>query len=418
MKKLFVTMSALCVALSVGAQKQMLSLQKCLEMAQKQNYAVLAGTKSVERAKAMQGTAWDVDKTDLTLGQDPTSGGSPDNAISITQSIDFPTLYVAKHKQLKAETQAEQSKLDVLKSDLASEVTSVYWQLVYEQQRIRLLAQRDSVLDIHKQLADKKFQAGETHRMEVLLAEKVLRENQLEMVAARSEADGVKMQLARLLNMDATTVSNYASIVLADTLLQPLGMVQTSYNYQQSPEGIYANDRLAVASKAVTVAKNGYAPSLSLSLRNQLVISGWNPYHQDRSKFDGGNFMGFEIGVGVPLFFGATRAKVKAARKDREILELEIKEEQRQREMEYLEALNKCNAAFAHMAYYQQDGEKKADELSRLAILEYQNGEISYSEYINVLQESIDIRMKHLSAINDYNQSVIALRRLTNGKFF
>ena len=128
--------------------------------------------------------------------------------------------------------------------------------------------------------------------------------------------------------------------------------------------------------------------------------------------------MGFEIGVGVPLFFGATRAKVKAARKDREILELEIKEEQRQRETEYLEALNKCNAAFAHMTYYQQDGEKKADELSRLAILEYQNGEISYSEYVNVLQESIDIRMKHLSAINDYNQSVIALRRLTNGKFF
>lgn len=32
---------------------------------------------------------------------------------------------------------------------------------------------------------------------------------------------------------------------------------------------------------------NVYAPSLSLSLRNQMVISSWDPYHVNRNRFEG-----------------------------------------------------------------------------------------------------------------------------------
>lgn len=118
-----------------------------------------------------------------------------------------------------------------------------------------------------------------------------------------------------------------------DSLL-PLDWKQASYNYSQTPDGQYSADRLKASEQAVRVAKNGFAPSLSLSLRNQLVISSWNPYDQDRSRFDGGNFMGFEVGVGITLFYGATRAKVKAARKEREMIALEIKEQEQLRQQE------------------------------------------------------------------------------------
>ena len=87
-------------------------------MAYEKNYKILAANKSIERAKNLQATAWDIDKTDLTLSQDPTSGGSTDNSISLTQSIEFPTLYIAKNKQLKAETQAEKSKKQLLSVDI------------------------------------------------------------------------------------------------------------------------------------------------------------------------------------------------------------------------------------------------------------------------------------------------------------
>ena len=41
------------------------------------------------------------------------------------------------------------------------------------------------------------------------------------------------------------------------------------------------------------------------------------------------------------------------------------------------------------------------------------NGEISYIEYVNAIEETIDVLMKHADAINEYNQAVIAIQRLT-----
>lgn len=404
MKHLYILLSLLCLTAAGRAQTR-LTLQQCLEMAQKQSYEIQVSDKSIERSRALQGTAWDVEKTELSLSQDPTSGGSPDNALSLSQTIDFPTLYIARHKQLKAETQAERSRQQIVRNELTAEVTGLYLQWVYEHRRLTLLCQQDSTLDQYRLLAEKRYQAGEIRRLEVMEAERLQKENKLEIATVKSEEEKVRLQLERLLQTP--------DIEPADTRLQPLGFTASSFQYTQTANGQYASDRLSVADKQVSVAQNGYAPSLSLSLRNQLVISGWDPYHQNRSRFDGGNFMGFEVGVGIPLFYGATKAKVKAAKKDREMIQLEIKAEQQRLEKEYQAALSRINAAYTKMDYYQQEGTKKADEMARLGALEYQNGEITYVEYNNVLQETIDIRLKQAAAINEYNQSVVALQKLT-----
>ncbi len=51
-----------------------------------------------------------------------------------------------------------------------------------------------------------------------------------------------------------------------------------------------------------------------------------------------GNFMGFEVGVGIPLFYGATKARIKAAKKDKEIAEYEIKQEQLDKQQNIMHA--------------------------------------------------------------------------------
>lgn len=44
------------------AQHKVLNLQQCLNMAYEKNYKILAANKSIERAKNLQATAWDIDK--------------------------------------------------------------------------------------------------------------------------------------------------------------------------------------------------------------------------------------------------------------------------------------------------------------------------------------------------------------------
>lgn len=390
---------------TVLSQTRKVSLQECINMAVEKNPQMQVANKSVERAKALQGTAWEIDKAELSLSQDPTSGGSPDNALSLSQSIEFPTYYIARHKQLKAETQAERSKAAVVRLSLENDVKAAYYQAVYQAEKLRVLESQDSLLAQYRTLAEKRYKAGETRQLELLSAERLQRENKMEVLAAHNELETVQLLLSRL-------VGSVETVEPKEDSLLPLDWKQASYNYSQTPDGQYSADRLKVSEQAVRVAKNGFAPSLSLSLRNQLVISSWNPYDQDRSRFDGGNFMGFEVGVGIPLFYGATRAKVKAARKEREMIALEIKEQEQLRQQEYLSALSRMNAAYVRYTYYNEEGRERSDKMAEQGLLEYSQGEISYLEYMNVLQESIDLRLKRASALNDYNQCVLVMEKL------
>ena len=131
MKHIILCITLLCMAIGIHAQTKVMNLQQCIDMALANSYQVKAAAKGVEKAKNLIGTAWNVDKTEISLSQDPSSGGSTDNALSVSQSIEFPTVYIARRAQLKAELRAEDSKMEVVKANLVYQVKSIYYQMKY-----------------------------------------------------------------------------------------------------------------------------------------------------------------------------------------------------------------------------------------------------------------------------------------------
>ena len=120
------------------------TLQECFDLAARQNLQMQAGKKSVERAQVMQGTAWELDKTEVAFSQNPATGGESDNGFTFTQSLDFPTVYASRRNQLKAETQAEKSRLNVVSQQLKAEIANTYYQtsdIVANRLSIRALQQ-------------------------------------------------------------------------------------------------------------------------------------------------------------------------------------------------------------------------------------------------------------------------------------
>ena len=388
-----------------GAATQRMSLDECLAFAADHNLALKTADRQVERARTLQGTAWDVERTELSLSQDPTAGGSPDNAVALSQQIEFPTVYAARHGQLKAEARAERSRRNVTAQQLRADIVAAYWQLVYGRERMAILAAQDSVLRHYADVESKRYAAGDSRQLEAITARRMVHENALELATARADCAAAQQQLATLLGTALL-------VEPADGALRPLDYTPDGFVFGSTPEGELAAGRVAVADKALRVAKNGWAPSLSLTLKNQLVITGWDPYHENRARYSGGNFMGFEVGIGVPLVFGATKAKVKAARADREIAELELQRQHAAQQADYNAALARYTTAFSRLRYYDGQGADSAREMERLATEEYEQGELTSLEYVHVLQESIDSRLKRAEAVNAYNLAVVELKRL------
>ncbi|MDR2868541.1 MAG: CusA/CzcA family heavy metal efflux RND transporter, partial [Bacteroidales bacterium] len=82
LKKTTIIMFILCIfAFSVNAQAQVVkSLDDCITYALEHNLMLQSGRIAIEKAKILQTGAFNADKTQISLSQDPTSGGSPDNS--------------------------------------------------------------------------------------------------------------------------------------------------------------------------------------------------------------------------------------------------------------------------------------------------------------------------------------------------
>lgn len=53
--------------------------------------------------------------------------------------------------------------------------------------------------------------------------------------------------------------------------------MNAAFNYQQTADAQYQKDLISALDQEVKCAKTGYAPSLSLALRSQLLIDSWDP---------------------------------------------------------------------------------------------------------------------------------------------
>ena len=91
------------------------------------------------------------------------------------------------------------------------------------------------------------------------------------------------------------------------------------------------------------------------------------------------------------MFYGSTKAKVKAAQKDRELAEIEMRQEQTEKERDYRLCTKRLQAASNRLKYYEQNNQAHSAQISKLSAIEYENGEISYIEYVNAIEETIDV---------------------------
>jgi cobalt-zinc-cadmium resistance protein CzcA len=396
---------------TLSAQNVIKSLDECIRSAIDNNLTLQSGRIAIEKAKDLQGTALNIGKTNFSISQDPVSGGSPDNSMSVSQSFEFPTVYATRLSMLKAETDLERSRFEVTENELIKEVSSLYYLLLHARENLRILQEQDSLYNRFLHIAAAKYQSGETNRLEMINAERLSDENKVELHKAGINVRNIQLLFQKWLNTDETIEPRENGLPVVDFVL-PVGGLDIS----QTPLHRVYENQLKVNVKDLSLQKQQFLPEFGFSLRNQLLLRGFNPYNMERKRFEQGNFMGFEAGVSIPLFFGEQRAKVKAAKREIQLVQVRRENEILYLQKEYQTCLNEYYKAKASLDYYTEKGNRQADEIKRLSELSYEKGEIGYIEYIRNLETAVEIRIRYAVAVNTYNQTVILLNFLQGNK--
>jgi cobalt-zinc-cadmium resistance protein CzcA len=401
---------SLLISRSVQAQTaKPLTLEESIQTAIQNNPQLRRSALEVSQNKALQGTAFNPEKTVITLTQDPTSGGNIDNSLGVTQTFAFPTVYSAQRKVLNAQTALSEKAKIISENELVKQVKLTWYQLLYAQNKLKQLASQDSLYKRFAERAALRYKTGETSYLEQLSAVNAYKEIQVAKKQAEADVLISRQELQQLMAV------SYLPVIVPAALTKLTYISPDSGAIIGHPQLAYYQQRSALTDAQVKAEKSRYLPDLTLGYRQQLLIGVFNPANINRGYFPGTRIGGFEAGIAVPLFFGAQKSKVKAAQVGQQIAQAEQQNATMLLTKQYNQALQTLAKYDEALNYYDEAGLKQASEQIRIAQFAYSKGEIGYIEFIQNMTQAINIHLAYLSTLRDYNQTVIELTYLTTG---
>lgn len=405
MRKYKFLLPVFLLAISFQSYGIRLSLEQCMDLACRSNPALLASLTEVEKASALTATAFDAPNTGIELSQDATDGGGMENGLKFSQEFEFPTVYIAKRKVLKAEHRLYSAAYEIKRNEICTAIASTYYSALRYESKIGKLRSLLSEYESFVKVATSRYNAGETSRLECINAERMADKARMEISNAESELRALSLRLMELTGSDEPVTPMDAGLIL----LQPEDYAD-GFLASETLQGQLSKADLLLMQKQVEAARQAFMPGLFVAATSQLLIKSFNPYNVSRPRFDKGNFMGFQVGVTVPLFFGAKSARLSAAKREVEIARYNLEATNDRLSREFSEALNEFATAESNLRFYEERGLNQAAEMVRLSKVSYELGEIDYMEYIQNIEAAAVIEMEYIDVIDRYNQAVINIK--------
>ena len=207
------------------------------------------------------------------------------------------------------------------------------------------------------------------------------------------EMNMIHIQLASLLQADSSFTIRY----------QPLLVLQMKDDLIRSNPGkAYYEDLYNLANTQLHVERNSWLPDINLT-----YSTGTNQHENAK------NYLGYQVGLSIPVFFGAQAAKTKAARIGTIIAQSEIEHYTVMINARIEELKNEAQKYKEAILYYDEIGKVLSDEIFKTASQSYENGEIDYFEYIQSLESAVQIEMDYMNNLDLYNQTILEINYIT-----
>lgn len=382
-------------ALSIS-QTKVITAEQAIEIALENNNAIKASANKVTQSKQMVGSALNFDKTQVYYHYDENNiaeNGQPLKVFGVNQSIQFPTIYGTQRKVEKQKTQLSFQEHNVNQRILKKEVYQAYYNVVYRTNVAKQYTYLDSLYQQFSNAANKRYNVGETNLLEKLTAESKQKEIALMLSQSKENIEKAYLNLNKWLQTDST-------YVVAEQTLPLLKL--SDFNASENPGLQYFQTAKELSQTSLSLERQQLLPDLQFS-----IFSGTN------DGINAKNYSGFQAGVSIPLWFGANKSKINAAKTETMITDNNYENYKIQLESKYKSLNSDLKKYEEGVNYYNSAGKTLSEELTLNASKAFQNGEIDFLQYVQLLENSSTIEINYLQNLYNYNSTILELNYLT-----
>ncbi|WP_026809230.1 CusA/CzcA family heavy metal efflux RND transporter [Arenibacter latericius] len=378
----------------VNAQEQGLSYEDIHSLALKNNAGLKAVDLKVQESKALIGSAFSFDKTEVYYQYDQNNmafNNKPLKVYGVQQDFLFPTVYFAEKGVKKAQFGMENSAYESSLLLLQQELSSAYHELQYARQKEKTYSELNAIYKQFSHAAQRKFELGESNYLEKITAQAKQKELQTHYKKAVEDSKIALLELSK--------------IVQSDSLLKVRSMPMEKIKLQQAKIEdnvglLFYENRNKLFHAKSNLEQQHLLPDFSLN------------YFQGTNESLGENLYGFQVGLKIPLFFSGNASKIKAAKIAKDVASKEMEDYTIRLKAKYDALMSQLNKYKEVLSYYENEGQGLADEIIKTATLSYQSGEIDFFQYIQSMENGYQITLSYLEHLNAYNQTVIAINYL------
>ena len=379
------------------AQNIEISLEKSIVLALSNNKGLLSSKQQIERTKRLEGTAYSIDKTDIYYSFDQ-NNIAPNNlalhVFGLSQTIKFPSFYASQKKFLQHETQLAQLNYQIDEQKLIKELTKAYYTISHWNEMVKAYSYLDSIYKSFADAALKKFELGESDKLEWLLAQSKSKEVSITLFHSQMNYEKSIVQFNKWIQSNSIyTVDkgalNNVSLIPLDTL--------------NNPQLMFLHEKQKLAENELNVNQKSLLPDVKFSA-----------FQGNNNGFLPNRYYGIQAGLAVPLFYGADRSRIQASRMGLLIQQNEINDFTTQLSSNYEALITDLMAYKSGIDYYYEYGKVLFDETVHNANKAFEAGQIDYLQYVNLMDHANTIKVNYLQNDFFYNLTVIEANFIMN----
>ena len=390
--------------------KKVIGIDEAINIALQNNGNVKAKNLELQSTQSLKRTSGELPKLEFNAQLGQYNSVNFDQSFQVAQTIPFPTLFVAKKQLINEQVKSKELQSEITVLELKNQVRTYFYQIQYLQHNQKQLLHLDSLYNDFIKVAELRYKTGDTKKVEISTAQ--AKQGEINLLLKQNE---VYLQNAYQ-NLQALMNTQEPFEVSTDTEFQPLQVSTLLDSSVIANHPIIKNlhQEILIAEKTKKVEKAQGLPDFTIGYTNQSLI-GFQTINGQEQFFNSGNrFSYVNIGIAIPLTFGATKARIKSLDYQRQATEANVQQEQILLETQLKNAIQQYEQDLAAFNYYQQQALPNANEIVSSAQLGYRTGDISYVEYLFALQTATDIQLNYLKSIQQVNQSVINIYSIIN----
>jgi outer membrane protein TolC len=293
--------------------------------------------------------------------------------------------------------------LDVHKWQIIKEISLIYNELKYLDEKKKLLKKADSIFSQYYKRAELRLKKGESNLLEKATAENLRSQAELQLNALEKDRE-IALQKFNFLINDGTFYQNDKEKYTV------LDINNLDENFSGNPIILKQLEQEKNIQNAKLLAeKSKLTPSFNIGYNNMSMYGNGadDKFYERSARFHSGM-----VGIGLPVFNSAQKSVIEAQKINQQIAENNYQLGSLQLKNQYTQNFNLYQKLTNEISYYQKTGLANSESILKTANNQYYNGEINYLEWTLLVNQAFEIENKYTDRLKELNDIIIEINAL------